>query len=188
MDRRLRRNQWKSTESCGWLSVPAMGSNSASGRVVLLVLANGHSVHVPGVGETRAEALMTWREGHIQAAIRQANMPTALPAPQYKAIEGQFAAEERTLKDKRAQVEQSRQNSRIDLVRRQTEAERQLNDRHSAAVQAGEKALQRANQRLAALRAEHRTAVQEGQRLAREPIAYRKISCGRFLRTVLIGR
>ncbi|MFG1619006.1 hypothetical protein ACGFI3_40160 [Nonomuraea wenchangensis] len=171
-----------------FVNISYMSHGYQNGAEVHLVLANGRSVHVPGVGEARAAALMVWREGHIQAAMRQANMPTALPAPQRQAIEGQFAAEERALKDKRAQIEQNRQNSRLDLVRRQTEAERRLIERHKAAVQVGAQALQDANQRLAASRAEHRTAVQEEQRLARELTAYREISYGRFLRTVLIGR
>ncbi|MET8142124.1 hypothetical protein ABZU32_17595 [Sphaerisporangium sp. NPDC005288] len=153
-----------------------------------LILANGSSVRVPGVGESRAASLVAWRNKHVQGALRQPNMPNALPTPQRNAIEARFAAEERVLKDRRAQTERARQKGRSNLVQQQADALRQLTDRHSATIQTAAQALQNANQRLATVRAKHHSAVQEEQELTRQVAAYRQISYGRYLRTVLIGR
>ncbi|MFF0572440.1 protein kinase domain-containing protein [Streptosporangium saharense] len=155
---------------------------------VHLILANGSSIHVPGVGESRAASLVAWRDNHVQRALQQPNMPRALPASQRNAIEARFASEESVLKDRRAQTEMGRQKGRSNLVQQQANALQQLTDRHSAAAQTAAQALQNANQRLATMRAEHHSVVQEEQTLARQVAAYRQISYRRYLRTVLLGR
>ncbi|MEU9884137.1 hypothetical protein [Sphaerisporangium sp. NPDC051011] len=155
---------------------------------VHVILANGHSVRVPGVGESRAASLAVWREGHMQTAMRQPDMPNTLPTPQRRAIESRFVTEEHVLRDGRAQVEEGLQRGRTNLISQQMDALRQLTDRQGAAMRAAAQALQDVNQRLATLRAEHHAAVQEEQALARQLAAYRQITYRRFLRTILIGR
>jgi hypothetical protein len=150
-----------------------------------LILPNSRSVRVPGVGESRAASLAIWREGHVQEARRQRNMPTTLPAPRRSAVEARFASEERVLKHSRAQIEQSRGKDRSDLIRHHGAVLRQLTDRQSAGVQAAARALQEANQRLMIMRAEQHAAVKEEQELGRQLAAYRQISYSRFLRIVL---
>ncbi|WP_219506789.1 hypothetical protein [Nonomuraea ceibae] len=177
---------------CG-ISTPAdfVGAHVATGHQnpeIRLTLQNGDAVRVPGVGQARAAALLEWRETHLREAMRQPSIPRVLPTVQRNAIEARFAAEEASVLDKRSRLQQERGKARADLARRQVEALRKLTDQHSADVQSAAQALQDANQRLSATRAEQQARVQEEQSVIREVTAYRQISYVRFLRDALVGK
>jgi predicted nucleic acid-binding Zn-ribbon protein len=65
-------------------------------------LATGRLVHVPGVGEVKAQRLEQWRQSHVADAVRR--QPSALPTSELRAIDAEFAAQERQISDERARV------------------------------------------------------------------------------------
>lgn len=65
-------------------------------------LATGRLVHVPGVGEVKAQRLEQWRQSHVADAVRR--QPSALPASELRAIDAEFAVQERQISDERARV------------------------------------------------------------------------------------
>jgi hypothetical protein len=65
-------------------------------------LASGRRMHVPGIGEVKARRIEQWRQAQVAAAVRF--QPSALPPDELHAVDAQFAAEERQLKEKRARL------------------------------------------------------------------------------------
>jgi hypothetical protein len=65
-------------------------------------LASGGQMHVPGIGEVKARRIEQWRHAQVANAVRL--QPSALPAAEQTAIDAQFAAAERQLKEERARL------------------------------------------------------------------------------------
>jgi hypothetical protein len=65
-------------------------------------LSSGRLAHVPGIGDVKAQRMEHWRQGHVANAIRR--QPSALSGQELKAINGQFAMQERNLQDERIRV------------------------------------------------------------------------------------
>ncbi|MDF5752879.1 hypothetical protein [Spongiactinospora sp. TRM90649] len=152
------------------------------------LLPDGRSVHVQGVGETRASALENWRLLHVQAAMAQPSMPTTLPPATRQRIELGHQAEEKRLQEQRTLAEQARQSLRNDIVQRHAGEIRQITDGHNVATQATSRAMADTQRRLATARADHQTAEQEEQTIVRELQTHRHMSYPRFLRAVVFGR
>lgn len=62
-------------------------------------LASGGRRHVPGIGEVKARRIEQWRQTQVATAVRL--QPSLLPPAEMHAIDAQFAAEERQLKEER---------------------------------------------------------------------------------------
>ncbi|WP_433355873.1 hypothetical protein ACQP25_18110 [Microtetraspora malaysiensis] len=154
---------------------------------VHIVLTDGRSVHVNGVGEARAIALREWRRAHLDAAMRQPGLPTALPKTMLQQIEARWAAERQRIEVQRDAIRGDRASHRVTLTQKQTREMKQLTDKHNLRTQSTALAAQDINQRISEERARHKALIREEQDLLRELQAYRHVSYGRFLRRVLLG-
>ncbi|MFC4009022.1 hypothetical protein ACFOY2_17455 [Nonomuraea purpurea] len=154
---------------------------------VHIVLAHGRSVHVHGVGETRAVALREWRRAHLDRAMRQPGLPTALPQTKFQQIEARWAAERRRIEVQRDAVRQDRASHRVALAQKQAQEMKQRTDKHNLRTRSATLAAQDINRRISEERMRHQALIQEEQDLLRELQAYRHVSYGRFLRRVLLG-
>jgi hypothetical protein len=155
---------------------------------VRFLLPDGRSVRVHGVCAALASALESWRLKHVQAAVNQPTMPTALPPDTRQRIELGHAAEEKRLQEQRTLAEQARQSHRSDLVQRHAAEIRQVTDRHNATARAMSQAIADARRRLEAARAEHEAATREVQSIGRVLRTHRHLTYRRFLRVVVFGR
>ncbi|MEU8404527.1 hypothetical protein AB0C28_55990 [Nonomuraea sp. NPDC048892] len=154
---------------------------------VHIVLAGGRSVHVNGVGETRAVALREWHRAHLDRAKRQPGLPTALPQTMLQQIEARWAAERQRIEAQRDTVRRDRASHRVALSQKQAQEMKQLTDKHNLRTQRATLTAQDINRRISEERARHWALIREEQDLLKELQAYQHVSYGRFLREVLLG-
>jgi hypothetical protein len=132
-------------------------------------LASGRLVHVPGIGAVKAQRLEQWRQSQVAHAVRR--QPSALPTSDLRAIDVDFAAQEKQLKDERAHLTQQmaaqsaaikrelnaalvaaatqHQTEQIPIEQRKTELTALLSQAHSSHLTAQQQLLDQDN-RLAA--------------------------------------
>jgi hypothetical protein len=135
-------------------------------------LATGRLVHVPGVGEVKAQRLEQWRQSHVANAVRR--QPSSLPTSELRAIDAEFAAQERQISDERTRLTQQiaaqsaaikqeldtalaaaalqQRPERIQLDQRRTELMAQLSQAHSSHLGTQQQLLDRDNLLAAASR------------------------------------
>ncbi|MGC1583547.1 MAG: hypothetical protein WA766_18850, partial [Candidatus Acidiferrales bacterium] len=135
-------------------------------------LTTGRLVHVPGIGEVKAQRLEQWRQGQIANAVRR--QPSALSTSELQAIDVEFAAQERPLRDERTRLIQQiaaqsavikqeldaalaaaaaqQRTEQTPIDQRRTELAAQLSQAHSSHLAAQQQLLDRDN-RLTAVRA-----------------------------------
>ncbi|MEU8202949.1 hypothetical protein [Streptosporangium sp. NPDC049046] len=154
---------------------------------VRIVLTNGRSVHVHGVGETRAVALREWRNAHLARALRQPGLPTALPQSMLQQIEAKYAAERQRVEAQRDAIRRDRASRRFALTQKQAQEIKQLTDKHDLRVQSATLVVQDINRRISEERVRNQALIREEHDLIKELQAYRHVSYGRFLRKVLLG-
>jgi phage host-nuclease inhibitor protein Gam len=63
---------------------------------------SGGPVHVPGIGEVKAQRIDQWRQ--LQFVRAMASQPSSLPAADIRSINAQFATEERELQERRTRA------------------------------------------------------------------------------------
>ncbi|SDM25367.1 hypothetical protein [Nonomuraea jiangxiensis] len=155
---------------------------------VHIVLTSGRSVHVHGVGETRAVALREWRRAHLDRALRQPELPIALPQTMLQQIEARYATERQRVEAQREALQRDRTSHRTALTQKHTQEMKQLTDTHNRRVQSATVAAQDIIRRISEERTRHQALIRKEQDLLRELQAYRHVSYGRFMRRVLFGK
>jgi DNA-binding helix-hairpin-helix protein with protein kinase domain len=150
------------------------------------VLSSGQRTRVPGVGEKRARALESWRQG-IESRARQ-TAPVKLSAAELQSLTARTAADRTRLQGGRKKAEADAQAQRDQLQQRIATERRSLTDAQTAARadavrRRAEFGQQRAN--LAILQGDRARidAAIAGEHSVRGHLAYR-----RYLKFLLAGR
>ncbi|MFC8347793.1 hypothetical protein [Streptomyces sp. NPDC057280] len=156
-------------------------------RNAYLVLAGGHQVKVPGIGEARATTLENWRQNLEQRARQSA--PTSLPAQDKARIKADIAARRRRLKADVKQAETDAQRERDALQQRITGERTRLTtqrQQHATDIQRKRADLIRQQKQLAGSEQERARVLAQLTDVRKE--VKRSLGRVRYVRFVLTGR
>lgn len=155
-----------------------IGIDHWQGKVVFR-LANNSQVYVPGIGDTKASRLMTWRNS--QQARARSSQPTTLPTAARQALENQYQAGIAGVRAQKQRLSealvtsQAQLTARLNLDRKDLIDQFSRNNTAAAQARAGHEAqLSRARQTFAAISKEKQT-------VDSETFAYRQISYRSYL-------
>ena len=164
-----------------------VGSASNGGpAIVYFRLTSGRRAHVPGIGRVKAERIDQWRRTKVASAT--AVQPSALPASELSAIDAQFSAEERQLREQRTRATKQiadqiavigqELNTALAEMERQHQAELASFDQRKSALAA----------QLAQAHSDHLAAQQLARDWDDRIASAARPSFGRFVSTAIRGR
>ncbi|MFC9296188.1 hypothetical protein ACFTWH_27700 [Streptomyces sp. NPDC057011] len=153
---------------------------------VVLVLRNGASVKVPGIGEAKAKALVAWRQA--EAAAAAASQPTRLTSAERRAVEQDFERRRSLLADQRKAAQTVADTERAQAKTRLEDGRARLVREDAAANARAQQQRQEFSRRTVELQQDKtryealRDSLEEAQRHGRE------LSYARYLRFLYTGR
>jgi hypothetical protein len=157
------------------------------GRFVIAYFHRKHGgrVHVPGIGQVKAQRLEQWRQSQASTAMRL--QPTTLPADEARALEASFSSSIGALKDQRGEVE-ARVNAGLQALQPELDkAFASAADEHRLKVEALGPRKSGVGARLGQAQAEYLAARQEFLDWGTQMAAYKSWRFGRFVRTAVRG-